>query len=135
MPDLARSTSEMLEEMKKIVQQPEGNTSCAKHRQNVASAITTLIKEQITDAPFRQLYIADAGGKKGTTKSAPPLLQLSASMQEMSSIMFGTNCPWAVVPTATATVTLCSPPPAPTSAMNTMFHTPRRAPRVCRRLL
>ena len=63
MPDLARSTSEMLEEMKKIVQQPEGNTSCAKHRQNVASAITTLIKEQITDAPFRQLYIADAGGK------------------------------------------------------------------------
>ena len=51
MPDLARSTSEMLEEMKKIVQQPEGNTSCAKHRQNVASAITTLIKEQITDAP------------------------------------------------------------------------------------
>ena len=83
MPDLARSTSEMLEEMKKIVQQPEGNTSCAKHRQNVASAITTLIKEQITDAPFRQLYIADAGGKKGTTKSAPLLLQLSASMQEM----------------------------------------------------
>jgi len=31
MPDLARSTSEMLEEMKKIVQQPEGNTSCAKY--------------------------------------------------------------------------------------------------------
>ena len=61
MPDLARSTSEMLEEMKKIVQQPEGNTSCAKHRQNVALALTTLIKEQITDAPFRQLYIADAG--------------------------------------------------------------------------
>ena len=116
MPDLARSTSEMVDEMKKTLQQPEGNTSCAKHRQNVASAITTLIKEQITDAPFRQLYIADAGGKKGTTKSAPLLLQLSASMQEMSSIMFGTNCPWAVVPTATATVTLCSPPPAPASA-------------------
>ena len=116
MPDLARSTSEMLEEMKKIVQQPEGNTSCAKHRQNVASAITTLIKEQITDAPFRQLYIADAAGKKGTTKSAPLLLQLSASMQEMCSFMLGTNCNWAVVPTATITTTLCSPPPAPTSA-------------------
>ena len=43
MPDLARSTSEMLEEMKKIVQQPEGNTSCAKHRQNVASAITVRV--------------------------------------------------------------------------------------------
>ena len=70
MPDLARSTSEMLEEMKKIVQQPEGNTSCAKHRQNVASAITTLIKEQITDAPFRQLYIADAGGKKARAAAA-----------------------------------------------------------------
>ena len=116
MPDLSRSTAEMLEEMKKTLQQPEGNTSCAKHRQNVALAITTLIKEQITDAPFRQLYVADAGGKKGTTKSAPLLLQLSASMQEMSSIMIGTNCPWAVVPTATATVTLCSPPPAPASA-------------------
>ena len=116
MPDLARSTSEMLEEMKKIVQQPEGNTSCAKHRQNVALALTTLIKEQITDAPFRQLYIADAGGKKGTTKSAPLLLQLSASMQEMCSFMLGTNCPWAVVPTATITTTLGSPPPAPASA-------------------
>ncbi len=116
MPDLARSTADMLEEMKKTVQQPEENSSRAKHRQNVALAITTLIKEQITDAPHRQLYIADAGGKKGTTKTAPLLLQLSASMQEMSSFMFGTNCPWAVVPTATATVTLCSPPPAPASA-------------------
>ena len=77
MPDLARSTAEMLEEMKKTLEQPEGNTSCAKHRQNVALAITTLIKEQITDAPFRQLYIDDAGGKKGATKSAPLLLQLS----------------------------------------------------------
>ena len=64
MPDLSRSTSEMLDEMKKTLQQPEGNTSCAKHRQNVALAITTLIKEQITDAPFRQLYIADAGGRE-----------------------------------------------------------------------
>ena len=116
MPDLARSTSEMLEEMKKTLQEPEGNTSNAKHRQNVALALTTLIKEQITDAPFRQLYIADAGGKKGTTKSAPLLLQLSASMQEMCSFMLGTNCNWAVVPTATITTTLCSPPPAPTSA-------------------
>ena len=71
MPDLSRSTSEMLEEMKKTVQQPEENSSRAKHRQNVALAITTLIKEQITDAPHRQLYIADAGGKKGATKSAP----------------------------------------------------------------
>ena len=116
MPDLARSAAEMVDEMKKTLQQPEGNTSLAKHRQNVASALTTLIKEQITDAPFRQLYIADAGGKKGTTKTAPLLLQLSASMQEMCSFMLGTNCPWAVVPTATATVTLCSPPPAPASA-------------------
>ena len=106
----------MLEEMKKTLQQPEGNTSNAKHRQNVALALTTLIKEQITDAPFRQLYIADAGGKKGTTKSAPLLLQLSASMQEMCSFMLGTNCNWAVVPTATITTTLCSPPPAPASA-------------------
>ena len=31
MPDLARSAGDMLEE-------PEGNTSCAKHRQNVALA-------------------------------------------------------------------------------------------------
>ena len=44
MPDLSRSTSEMLEEMKKTLQQPEGNTSNAKHRQNVALALTTLIK-------------------------------------------------------------------------------------------
>jgi len=44
MPDLARSTSEMLEEMKKIVQQPEGNTSCAKNRQNVALANPPLMK-------------------------------------------------------------------------------------------
>ena len=101
MPDLARSTADMLEEMKKTVQQPEENSSRAKHRQNVALAITTLIKEQITDAPHRHLYIADAGGKKGTTKTAPLLLQLSASMQEMCSFMLGTNCPWAVVPTAT----------------------------------
>ena len=41
MPDLSRSTAEMLEEMKKTLQQPEGNTSCAKHRQNVASAISS----------------------------------------------------------------------------------------------
>ena len=32
MPDLARSTSEMLEEMKKIVQQPEGNHHHHHHR-------------------------------------------------------------------------------------------------------
>ena len=98
MPDLARSTSEMLEEMKKIVQQPEGNTSCAKHRQNVASAITTLIKEQITDAPFRQLYIADAGGKKGTTRCSCSFLRRCKRCQAscLAQIVLG---PW------------CRPPP------------------------
>ena len=49
MPDLARSTSEMLEEMKKIVQQPEGNTSCAKHRQNVASAISSNEEPELSE--------------------------------------------------------------------------------------
>jgi hypothetical protein len=114
MPDHVRSVADMLHEMKKIVEEPLANTSHAKHRQHVAQAITQLIRSEVTERAQRTLYIADTAGSKPATKTAPALLTLAASLQEMSSAMFGTNWAWAVVPVVPATVTRAIPPPQPT---------------------
>ena len=111
MPDHVRSVADMPHEMKKIVEEPPANTSHAKHRQHVAQAITQLIRSEVTERAQRTLYIADTVGSKPATKTAPALLTLAASLQEMSSAMFGTNWAWAVVPVVPTTVTRAIPPP------------------------
>jgi hypothetical protein len=93
MPDHVRSVADMVDEMKKIVEEPPANTSHAKHWQHVALAIAQLIRSEVTERAQRSVYIADTAGSKPATKTAPALLTLAASLQEMSSAMFGTN--WA----------------------------------------
>ena len=102
MPDHVRSISDMVEGMKKIVEEPLANTSHAKHRQHVAQAITQLIRSEVTNDAQRTLYIGDTVGSKPATKTAPTILTLAASLQEMLSTMSGINCAWAVVPTMVA---------------------------------
>ena len=47
MPDLVRSVDDMVADMERAVEEPEGNTSSAKHRQHVAQAIEKLISSQL----------------------------------------------------------------------------------------
>ena len=75
MPDHVRSISDMVEGMKKIVEEPLANTSHAKHRQHVVQAITQLIRSEVTNDAPRKLYIGDTVGSKPATKTAPMLLQ------------------------------------------------------------
>ena len=49
MPDKVRSVDDMVADMEKAVEEPEGNTSSGKHRQHVAQAIEKLISSQIID--------------------------------------------------------------------------------------
>ena len=117
MPDHVRSVSDMVEEMRKVVEEPPANTNHAKHRQHVAQAITLLIRSEVTDGAQRALYIGDTVGSKPATKTSPIILTLAASLQEMSSTMSGVNCTWAVVPIVTAapdTVTNALSPPQST---------------------
>ena len=87
MPDKVRSVDDMVADMKRAVEEPEGNTSSAKHRQHVAQAIEKLISSQIIDGKLR--YIEDGTGSKAATKTAPTLLTLAAAVQEMVSEMSG----------------------------------------------
>ena len=87
MPDKVRSVDDMVVDMEKAVEEPEGNTSSGKHRQHVAQAIEKLISSQIIDGKLR--YIEDGTGSKAATKTAPTLLTLAAAVQEMVSEMSG----------------------------------------------
>ena len=87
MPDKVRSVDDMLADMKRAVEEPEGNTSSAKHRQHVAQAIEKLISSQIIDGKVR--YIEDGTGSKATKGTAPALLNVAAAVQEMVSEMSG----------------------------------------------
>ena len=87
MPDKVRSVDDMVADMERAVEEPEGNTSSAKHRQHVAQAIEKLISSQIIDDKVR--YIEDGTKSKAATKTAPALLTLAAAVQEMVSEMSG----------------------------------------------
>ena len=87
MPDKVRSVDDMVADMERAVEEPEGNTSSAKHRQHVAQAIEKLISSQIIDGKLR--YIEDGTGSKAATKTAPTLLTLAAVVQGMVSEMSG----------------------------------------------
>ena len=87
MPDKVRSVDDMVADMEKAVEEPEGNTSSGKHRQHVAQAIEKLISSQIIDGKLR--YIEDGTGSKAATKTAPTLLTLAAVVQGMVSEMSG----------------------------------------------
>ena len=87
MPDKVRSVDDMVADMEKAVEEPEGNTSSGKHRQHVAQAIEKLISSQIIDGKLR--YIEDGTGSKAATKTAPTLLTLAAAVQDMVSEMSG----------------------------------------------
>ena len=87
MPDKVRSVDDMVADMEKAVEEPEGNTSSGKHRQHVAQAIEKLISSQIIDGKLR--YIEDGTGSKAATKTAPALLNVAAAVQEMVSEMSG----------------------------------------------
>ena len=82
-----RSVDDMVADMEKAVEEPEGNTSSGKHRQHVAQAIEKLISSQIIDGKLR--YIEDGTGSKAATKTAPTLLTLAAAVQDMVSEMSG----------------------------------------------
>ena len=91
MPDLVRSVDDMVADMEKAVEEPEGNTSSGKHRQHVAQAIEKLISSQIIDGKLR--YIEDGTGSKAASKTAPALLNVAAAVQEMvSSCLFSSSC-------------------------------------------
>ena len=62
MPDHVRSVSDMVEEMKKTLDEPPANTNHAKHRQHVTQAITLLIRSKVTNDAPRKLYIGDTVG-------------------------------------------------------------------------
>ena len=79
MPDHVRSVSDMVDEMKKIVEESPTNTSHAKQRQHVVLAIAQLIRSEITSEAQRAHYIADTVGSKPATKTAPMILQLAAT--------------------------------------------------------
>ncbi len=81
MPDKVRSVDDMVADMERAVEEPEGNTSSGKHRQHVAQAIEKLISSQIIDGKLR--YIEDGTGSKAATKTAPALLNVAAAVQEM----------------------------------------------------
>ena len=87
MPDKVRSVDDMVADMERAVEEPEGNTSSGKHRQHVAQAIEKLISSQIIDGKLR--YIEDGTGSKAATKTAPALLNVAAAVQEMVSEMSG----------------------------------------------
>ena len=87
MPDKVRSVDDMVADMEKAVEEPEGNTSSGKHRQHVAQAIEKLISSQIIDGKLR--YIEDGTGSKAASKTAPTLLTLAAAVQDMVSEMSG----------------------------------------------
>ena len=87
MPDKVRSVDDMVADMKRAVEEPEGNTSSAKHRQHVAQAIEKLISSQIIDGKVR--YSEDGTGSKAASKTAPALLTVAAAVQEMVSEMSG----------------------------------------------
>ena len=89
MPDLVRSVDDMVADMERAVEEPEGNTSSGKHRQHVAQAIEKLISSQIIDGKLR--YIEDGTGSKAATKTAPALLNVAAAVQEMVSEMSGSQ--------------------------------------------
>jgi hypothetical protein len=96
----------MVAEMKETVKEPLANTSHAKHRQHIVQAITQLIRSEVTNDAARKLYIGDTVGSKPATKTAPMLLQLAASLQEMESTMSGVNCGWAIMPIVTVPETV-----------------------------
>ena len=81
MPDKVRSVDDMVADMEKAVEEPEGNTSSGKHRQHVAQAIEKLITSQIVEDKVR--YIEDGTGSKPTKGTAPALLMVAAAVQEM----------------------------------------------------
>ena len=87
MPDKVRSVDDMVRDMERAVEEPEGNTSSAKHRQHVAQAIEKLISSQIIDGKVR--YLKDGTGSKAASKTAPALLTVAAAVQEMVSEMSG----------------------------------------------
>ena len=87
MPDKVRSVDDMVADMERAVEEPEGNTSSGKHRQHVAQAIEKLLSSQIIDGNLR--YIEDGTGSKAATKTAPALLNVAAAVQEMVSEMSG----------------------------------------------
>ena len=87
MPDKVRSVDDMVADMEKAVEEPEGNTSSGKHRQHVAQAIEKLITSQIVEDKVR--YIEDGTGSKPTKGTAPALLMVAAAVQEMVSEMSG----------------------------------------------
>ena len=87
MPDKVRSVDDMVADMERAVEEPEGNTSSAKHRQHVAQAIEKLISSQIIDGKVR--YLKDGTGSKAASKTAPALLTVAAAVQEMVSEMSG----------------------------------------------
>ncbi len=87
MPDKVRSVDDMVADMERAVEEPEGNTCSGKHRQHVAQAIEKLISSQIIDGKLR--YIEDGTGSKAASKTAPTLLTLAAVVQGMVSEMSG----------------------------------------------
>ena len=52
MPDKVRSVDDMVADMERAVEEPEGNTSSGKHRQHVAQAIEKLISSD-SSRPLR----------------------------------------------------------------------------------